>query len=369
MSDESQVPEERLPPHVLPKGRGAGENPANRFASSHYQPDAEAVAAAVEEEGGAVGPSTRFYPDTTSSIISRNSSPDVGFTASLNPYRGCEHGCSYCYARPTHEYLGFSSGLDFESKIMVKERAAELLREELSSPKWKVEILAMSGVTDCYQPVERRLEITRQCLSVLVEFRQPVGIITKNALVARDIDLLQPLAAVGAVSVCLSITSLDAELARRLEPRASSPRARLEAVRQLRAAGVPVGVNIAPVIPGLNDHEIPAILEAAAEAGAQFSGYGMLRLPYAVKDLFEAWLEATVPSKKDKVLDRIRSVRGGKLNDSKFGSRMRGEGIFAKQIRLLFKTSARRNGLDCPWPELSQAAFRRPGGKQMELFG
>jgi DNA repair photolyase len=274
-----------------------------------------------------------------------------------------------CYARPTHEYLGLSSGLDFETKILVKEDAPELLRKELESPRWKPSVVVMSGVTDCYQPVERKLRLTRRCLEVLAEFRNPVSIITKNALVTRDVDVLGELAAHGAASVHLSVTSLDRELQRRLEPRTSPPEMRLDAVRRLREAGIPAGVMVAPVIPGLNDHEIPAILDAAAKAGAVDAGYVVMRLPHALKDLFVAWLEQHVPDRKNRVLHRIQAVRGGKLNDPRFGTRMSGEGIFAEQIAMLFEAGRRRAGLPESGPDLSTAAFRRPDrGGQLSLF-
>lgn len=338
--------------------RGAADNPPNRFEQIRLEPDAD-----WDPEEDAL-PRTKFYRDLSETIISRNDSPDVGFEFTVNPYRGCEHGCIYCYARQTHEYLGFSSGLDFETKIMVKERAAELLRKELSSPKWKPQPLGMSGVTDCYQPIERKLKITRACLEVLAEFRNPVNIVTKNNLVTRDIDLLGELAKYNAASVCISITSLDSDLRNVLEPRTSPPKAKLDAIVRLASAGIPVAVLVAPIIPGLTDHEIPGILEAAARAGASFAGYEMLRLPYANKELFERWIEQHFPEKKEKVLGRIRAVRGGKFNDSRFGSRMRGEGIFADQLSQIFHVACRKVGLAEDGPELSTAAFRRPGGPQ-----
>lgn len=343
------------------RGRGAVSNPGNRFEHVHLERDVD------WDPAEDPSPRTVFLKDTTQTIITRNDSPDIPFTTSLNVYRGCEHGCTYCYARQTHEYLGFSSGLDFETKIMVKENAAELLRKELSSPKWKPQVLGMSGVTDCYQPIERKLKITRACLEVLAEFRNPVSIVTKNHLVTRDIDLLSELAKYKAASVCLSVTSLDAELRGVLEPRTSPPAARLSAIRQLADAGIPVGVMVAPIIPGLTDHEIPAILEAVAQAGATYAGYEMLRLPYANKELFERWLDQHFPEKKDKVLGRIRAVRGGKLNDARFGSRMRGEGIFAEQLAQMFRVACRKVGLTEAWPELSTTAFRRPDGEQLDL--
>jgi DNA repair photolyase len=347
------------PKATSPRGRGAASNPANRFEHLRLERDEDWN---PEEDPS---PRTQFLRDLSQTIITYNDSPDVGFEASINPYRGCEHGCSYCYARPFHEYLGFSAGLDFETKIMVKENAPELLRRELASPKWKPQLLAISGVTDCYQPVERRLQITRRCLAVLAEFRNPVSIITKNYLVTRDIDLLSELAAHHAAKVHLSINSLDAELARKLEPRAASPRQRLAAVEALAKAGVPVGVLVAPVIPGLNDHEIPLVLAAVKAAGAGWAGTEVLRLPLTVAPVFQQWLDHNAPEKKEKILGRIRALRGGKLNDARFGSRMRGEGIFADQISQMFHVTRRKAGLLDDGPELSTDAFRRPQGSQL----
>jgi DNA repair photolyase len=344
-----------------PPARGAGSNPPNRFEKLRLERDEDWN---PEEDPS---PKTQFLRDLSQTIITYNDSPDIPFRASINSYRGCEHGCSYCYARPYHEYLGFSAGLDFESRIMVKENAPELLRRELSSPKWKPQELAMSGVTDCYQPIERKLQLTRRCLAVLAEFRNPVSIVTKNYLVTRDLDLLRELAACQAVHVNLSINSLDSELARKLEPRASSPRQRLAAVETLSKAGVPVGVLVAPVIPALNDHEIPSVLAAARAAGAGWAGTEILRLPLTVAPIFEQWLERNVPDKKDKVLGRIRAIRGGKLNDPRFGSRMRGEGIFAEQISQMFHVARRKVGLPEDGPELSVAAFRRSEARQLRL--
>jgi DNA repair photolyase len=348
-------------------GRGAASNPKGRFERLDVEPDPDLD----PEEAGR--PETLYLRDSSRSVISYNTSPDVGFDASLNPYRGCEHGCSYCYARPTHEYLGFSAGLDFETRIMVKEDAAELLRRELAAPRWRPQMLALSGVTDPYQPVERRLEITRRCLEVLLEARNPVGIVTKNHLVTRDADLLAELAHFNAASALISVTTEDAELARRLEPRASHPRRRLEAVAQLAEAGVTAGVLVAPIIPGLNDHEIPSIVARAAAAGATCAGYVILRLPHGVEGLFVDWLERHFPDRKEKVLNRLRDLRGGKLSESRFGHRMRGQGPFADQIRSLFQLSCRKAGIGRHWPALSTEAFRRPvdrrPGAQMELFG
>lgn len=342
-------------------GRGASGNPANRFEPLHYEYDPDGSAAAEP------GPATQFFVDSTRSVIATNDSPDVGFQASVNPYRGCEHGCIYCYARPYHEYLGLSAGLDFESKILVKKDAAALLRKELLSRSWQPKVLGFSGVTDCYQPIERRLQLTRQCLGVTAEFRNPVTVITKNHLVARDADHLGELAQHQAAVVFLSITTLDPTLARQLEPRASAPAGRLAAVEALSAAGVPVGVMVAPVIPGLTDHEVPAILAAAKKAGAQFAGHVMLRLPHGVADLFERWLDQHFPAKKAKVLRRIRAVRGGQLNDARFGIRMRGEGAIADVVHKMFDLARRQAGLERR-PELSTAAFRRPEETPQLLF-
>src|SRR5213595_3988356 len=348
------------------RGRGASWSPANRFEKLHVDltdVDCVDLDPATEEQPRRA---TQYFRDGTKSIVTRNNSPDVGFETSLNPYRGCEHGCIYCYARPTHEYLGFSAGLDFESKIMVKTNAPELLRAELESPLWNPQTLVMSGVSDPYQPIERKLCIARGCLEVLAKFRNPVAIITKNRIVTRDIDLLCGLSAHNAVAVNVSVTSLDSNLQRVLEPRTSSPQARLDAIRQLRSAGIPTCVMVAPIIPGLTDHEVPGILEACAKAGAQFAAYTIVRLPWAVAPLFEQWLEEHFPDRKEKVLGRIRHLRGNRLNNSLWHTRMTGEGIFAEQVASLFEVGCRRAGLG-KRPKLSTAAFRRLVD-QMELF-
>jgi DNA repair photolyase len=344
------------------RGRGAASNPANRFERLRTvdsdDPDLEREARGTET-----------YRDSSRTIIATNDSPDVGFDASINPYRGCEHGCVYCYARPTHEFLGLSAGLDFETKLFVKEEAPELLRRELASPSWQPKALSMSGVTDPYQPVERKLLVTRRCLEVLLEFRNPVGIVTKSNLVMRDADLLAELAALGAAAACLSVTTLDRELARTLEPRAAQPELRLAAIEALAGAGVPVGVLVAPIIPGLTDHEIPAILDAAASAGATFAGYTIVRLPLAVAPIFEEWLELHAPARKAKVLNRLREMRGGRLNDPRFNERMRGQGAYADQIRSLFRMGKKRAGITGGFPELSIEHFRRPcENGQLALF-
>jgi DNA repair photolyase len=350
------------------KGRGAGLNPPNRFETLHYERDPEERSPDPDDEEPA--PRTIFLRDPSRSILASNESPDVGFDASVNPYRGCEHGCVYCYARPTHEYLGFSAGLDFETRVLVKEEAPALLRRELAAPRWKPQVIAFSGVTDPYQPIERRLSLTRRCLEVLFEFRNPVSIITKGRLVARDADLLAELARFECASVAVSVTTLDSALARAMEPRASRPELRLEAIARLAAARVPVGVMVAPIVPGLTDHEIPAILEAAAGAGARFAGSVVLRLPHAVKELFAEWLERHAPERRAKVLNRVSSLRGGRLYDPRFGVRQRGEGPFAEQIAQLFALARQRVGLAAAGPPLSTAHFRRPSdpSPQLALF-
>src|SRR5688572_17359970 len=335
------------------KGRGASDNPKNRFEEIELQPDLEGAEDAVS------APATRFYRDDSKSIIATNDSPDVGFSASINPYRGCEHGCIYCFARPTHEYLGMSAGLEFESRILVKEDAPELLREELNAKSWTPQTIAVSGVTDAYQPIERKLEITRRCLEVLADFRNPTAIITKSHLVTRDIDVLKELAAFHAVRVFVSITTLDPKTANVMEPRAATPALRLDAVAQLAAAGIPVGVMVAPVVPAITEHEMPAILKAAREAGARWAGFVVLRLPWAVAPLFEKWLEENYPDRKDKVLNRVRDLRGGKLYDAQWGIRGRGEGIFAEQIEALFDVTCRKLGLNEKDYDLSVDQFRR----------
>jgi DNA repair photolyase len=342
------------------RGRGAAYNPPNRFEPIEFVPDGDTLDADLAEDELPL-PRTQFLRDTTKSVIARNDSPDISFAASINPYRGCEHGCIYCYARPFHEYLGMSAGVDFETKILVKEDAPELLRRELMKKSYQPELIAVSGVTDPYQPVERKLEITRRCLAVLAEFRNPVTIITKNHLVTRDIDVLGELAAHDAVSVNLSITTLDEKLQRIMEPRTSVPKRRLAAVEKLAKAGIPVGIMVAPIVPGITDEEMGAILTAARSAGAAWAGYVLLRLPHAVAPLFEDWLTHHFPDRKDKVLNRVRSMRGGKLYDSTWGERGRGTGDMADQIGGLFRAARRKAGYpEARRPGLSAASFQRP---------
>jgi DNA repair photolyase len=344
--------------------RGTLANPANRYEPLHVEWDPADVD--PDDDGEARLP-TVLYRDASRTILAENDSPDVGFRFSLNPYRGCEHGCVYCYARPSHEYLGFSAGLDFERKLMVKDDAPALLRTTFLAPRWQPEVVALSGNTDCYQPIERRLRLTRRCLEVFVEFRNPVAAITKSALVARDADLFAALAAHGAAHVLCSVTTLDPDLARRMEPRAARPHRRLEAMAALARAGVPVGVMIGPVVPGLNDAEIPRILEAAARAGARSASWVLLRLPAPVDVLFERWLAEQFPERRDRVLGRIRETRGGRITDGRFGRRMRGQGVYAEQIGALFAVTARKLGLDRPLPPLCAAAFRRPSTRDGQL--
>ena len=362
MKTELIAPEDQglafLNPLLPTRGRGAITNPSGRFEriEANYEPDPDAAPQLK----------TQFFEDRSKNIISYNDSPDVCFTASLNPYRGCEHGCIYCFARPTHEYLGLSSGLDFETKIFVKLAAPQLLRAELMTKKWEPQVVVMSGVTDCYQPFEKQFGITRQCLEIFHEFKNPIAIITKNHLVTRDMDLFARMAEWGGAQVNISITTLDRDLARALEPRASTPARRLEAVRLLSDAGVPVNVMVAPIIPGLTDDEIPAILEAVAQAGAQSAAHTLLRLPYNLKDHFEQWLEEHAPLRKQKVLNRMREMRGGALYNAQWGKRMRGEGVYYESLVQLFDLHRKKLGLTRR-TELSTAHFTRPGD-QMALF-
>ncbi len=345
------------------RGRGASENPRNRFDAMHVETDEESW---IDED--ARPQRTVFLNDDSQSILAASDAEDLSFDYGLNPYRGCEHGCAYCYARTYHEYLGFSAGLDFESKIVVKSKAPELLEAALAKPSYKPGKISLSGVTDCYQPVERKLQITRRCLEVLARFRNPVVVITKNALVARDIDHLAELAKYQAVAVYLSVTTLDPELARILEPRASSPRARLKTIQTLSEAGILAGVSAAPMIAGLNDSELPAILEAVADHGAAFAAYSMVRLPGAVAEVFENWLDRHTPMAKVKILGRIRAAHDGKLNGLTPGVRMRGTGAAAGQTRALFHACCKRNRLSVSPPSLSLKSFRRLTPGQQELF-
>lgn len=351
-------------------GRGATTSPPNRFESMRSDLDYEHLAADDELLAAERKTATVFLPDNSKTLIRENDSPDVSFRYSINPYRGCEHGCVYCYARPSHETLGMNAGLDFETRILVKFDAVNLLRRELNNPKWEPESITISGVTDCYQPAERRFKLTRGILGVLLEARQPATLITKNSLLLRDLDILAPLAQRNLIAVVLSVTTLDSELARTMEPRTATPQAKLRAIKELTAAGVPVRVMIAPLIPGLTDHELPQIMEAVKEAGAQGVGYVMLRLPWAVSPIFIDWLKTHRRLQADKVEGLIRSVRGGKLYDSSWGKRMRGGGPYAEGIENSFDLFAKKFGLDGPWTPLDCSQFTPPKvpGGQMRLF-
>lgn len=343
------------------RGRGSVANPASRFEKFCIAVDPEV---STPEEST---PDTQFIKDTSRSIIAYNSSPDIGFDASLNPYRGCEHGCVYCYARPTHEYLGFSAGLDFETKILVKENAPQLLQGELSSLNWKPQVVALSGVTDPYQRIERKLKLTRRCLEVFLKFRNPVVIITKNYLITRDLDILKEMAKYHVVKVFISITTLDTKLVSKMEPRTSTPARRLAAIEALSSAGIPTGVLVGPVIPALTDHELIEIIKSAAKAGATFARYIVLRLPYGIKSLFEKWLQVNYPNRKEKVINRIQSLQGGKMYDSTFHQRMIGEGIFSEQIKNTFEIACRQAGINIQKLKLTTENFQRSGDKQLTI--
>lgn len=352
------------PPPI--KGRAAQDNVEGRF--SAWQRDA------FDDGWGTVDEAlpplrTTVSIDTARTVITYNKSPDVGFDRSINPYRGCEHGCIYCFARPSHSYLGLSPGLDFESRLFYKPDAPQRLVEELRAPGYVAQPIALGINTDAYQPIERKLGLTRRLLEVLAEYRHPVSIITKSALIERDLDILERMARMNLISVAISITTLDRELARRMEPRAAAPQRRLETLRTLHTAGVPVGVMVAPVIPVLTDPELESVLDAARGAGAQYAGYVMLRLPHELRDLFTEWLHAHMPLKAEHVLKRVREVRGGQLNDPNFGSRMTGQGEYARLIARRFELAHKRlqfNG----WSALCSNHFSVPvrRGDQLNLF-
>jgi DNA repair photolyase len=348
-------------PPVSIKGRGAADNPQGRF---------ETLARSREPEAEVQSrPETVVTLHQARSIIARNDSPDLPFTQSINPYQGCEHGCIYCYARPSHAYLGLSPGLEFETRLFAKENAADLLRKELSRPGYRCELIALGANTDPYQPIEREHRITRGILEVLWEFRNPVGIVTKGSLIERDLDLLEPMAREGLVQVFISIGSLDGEIARTLEPRAAAPYRRVETVRRLSERGVPCGTLVAPIIPFLNDKDMEAVLEAVSEAGARMAGYTLLRLPWEVKDLFKDWLERHYPLKAKHVMARIRDMRDGRDNDPRFGSRMKGEGQYAELLRKRFDLACKRLNLNAGGRNhLDTTKFRRLAPSQENLF-
>jgi len=352
-----------LPETPARQGRGARTNPATQYEPLHIDLDPSAL---DEEERRQV--ETTYFHDPAQSILSTNESPDVPFRYSINPYRGCEHGCVYCYARPTHEYLGFSAGLDFETRILVKKNAPELLSETFQKESWSPTPICLSGNTDPYQPAERELEITREILRVCAYHRNPVMLITKNGLVTRDLDILEEMAEWNGVRLTVSVTTLDNALAGAMEPRAARPPLRLRTIEACAAAGVPVGVNVAPIVPGLTDEEVPRILEAAAERGATTAGYTVLRLPGTVREVFVDWLDRHAPHRKERVLNRLRSLRGEELTTEDFGTRMTGEGLWADTIGDLFRLARKKHELDGPSPPLNTGAFRRRSGGQIGLF-
>ena len=354
---DDEVP---LPQH---NGRGALSNASSRFDDEKKIRTTDGWDA--EDELPPLR--TTLTRDATRTILARNTSPDVPFDRSINPYRGCEHGCIYCFARPTHAYLGLSPGLDFETRILFKPEAAKLLAAELASPKYRCDVVAMGTNTDPYQPVERDLKITRSILKVLSEFNNPVGIVTKNHLITRDIDILADMAKRNLAEVFLSVTTLDKTLARDMEPRASAPHRRLEAIRALSAAGIPTGVMTAPMIPGLNDHEMEAILEAATEAGATRAGFTVLRLPLEIKDLFDEWLRANRPDRAEKVLSLVRQLRGGALYQAEFGLRMKGEGPIAQLLGARFSAAVKRLGLNRVRYRLDTQRFAVPESARTAL--
>jgi DNA repair photolyase len=347
----------------MPKGRGAQINPHNRFLSVQRE--------RIHEEGiddwTEPDPETQYLEENARQVVNKVESPDIPLSFSLNPYQGCEHGCVYCYARNAHEYWGYSAGLDFERKIIVKRNAPELFRKWLLHPKYQCTPVSLSGNTDCYQPIERKLRITRRILEVAREFNQPIGIITKNAGILRDKDILQDLAKANLVNVFVSITTLQEPLRRLLEPRTTTALQRLRIIEELSSIGVPMGVMTAPIIPGLNDHEIPELLKAAAQSGARQAGYTIVRLNGAVGLLFRNWLDQHFPDRADKVWHMIENCHGGQVNDSRFGTRMRGEGPVADMIHTQFDIHTRKYGFKDESYELDTSKFRRPG-EQMELF-
>ena len=347
------------------KGRGALSNEDGRFARREREPDGDALDAALQA-GDAPPPRTELHVDAARTIITRNASPDIGFSQSINPYRGCEHGCIYCYARPSHSYLDLSPGRDFETQIFYKPNAAELLRDELAAPGYAVSPIALGTNTDPYQPVEKQLRITRAILELLLEYRHPLTIVTKGGLILRDLDLLERLAANGLAAVMVSVTTLDDELKRKLEPRTAGPKLRLKMIHELAQRGVPTGVMAAPMIPGLNDHELEHILEHAAAAGARTSGYVLLRLPHELKALFEEWLEAHYPGRAAHVLSLLRQMHGGEVYDSTFHARQRGAGPFAALLQARFNRARRALRLDRP-PTLDSTSFVRPPPRSGQL--
>lgn len=353
-----------MKPEEFLKGRGAQYNPANKYLKLDY------VAEHIEglDEPMLTNAKTEFLPEYPKTIINKIDSPDLGLNYSLNPYQGCEHGCIYCYARNSHQYWGYSAGLDFERKILIKENAPEVLVQQLESKNWKVMPIMLAGNTDCYQPIEAKKKLTRRILEVLLKYRHPVSIITKNSLILRDLDLLTELNKLDLLHVNISITTLDEKLRQKLEPRTASAAKRLDVVRQLSTIGIPVNVMVAPVIPGLNDSEIPQIIQQSAEAGACNAAYTIVRLNGAIGPIFEDWIRQAFPERADKVLNQIADCHGGQLNDSRFGTRMHGEGNFAAIINKLFRMSKQKYMAGRSTKPYNYTHFCTPKGKQLGLF-
>jgi len=346
------------------QGRAAQQNIHNRFSQQQYvQEHLEGIDDFHQETQA-----TSFTQEYPKKIVNKVNSPDIPFQYSINPYQGCEHGCSYCYARPTHEYWGYSAGTDFEQKIIVKPTAPGLLRKQLDHPKWEPQPIVLSGNTDCYQPAEKKYQITRQLLEIMLEYKHPVGIITKNSLILRDIDLLRELAKDNLIRVNLSITTLNESLRRAMEPRTATAQKRLETLEQLATNNIPVHLMVAPVIPGLNNHEIPKIVKAAAERGAVSAGYSTVRLNGSVAQVFEHWIHQHFPDRAAKVLGQIKSMHGGELSNHAFGSRMRGNGRISEAIAQLFRVSTRKYMPKQSVPPLNTSAFKRKNGEQLALF-
>jgi len=348
-----------------PSGRGASVNPHNRFFKQEYS--------RVHEEGIDLPPAedagrTSFLEVFPKTIVNKVTSPDVGLDFSINPYQGCEHGCVYCYARNSHEYWGYSAGVDFERKILVKKNAAELLRKKLDSQSWKPVAISLSGNTDCYQPIEHELKITRSLLEIFREYHHPVGMITKNALITRDTDILKDLAAQNLVRVYVSITTLNEDLRRKMEPRTATIKQRLKIVEELSAAGIPVGVMMAPIIPGLNSHEIFPLVKEVADRGARKVGYTMVRLNGQIAGIFESWIRENYPDRADKVLHQVADAHGGKLRDSRFGTRMKGEGSYAEMVKRTMEVARKRYLSGRNMPDLETSLFRRPPKGQLDLW-
>lgn len=345
------------------KGRGAQFNPHNHFQKDSYVKEHHEGIDDWEEPDS----KTSFIFGESRSIVNKVDSPDVGMAYSLNPYQGCEHGCTYCYARNAHEYWGFSAGLDFERKIIVKKDAPELFKKFLNKKGWDASVISLSGNTDCYQPAERKFRLTRQLLEIALAYKQPIGMITKNALILRDLDILREMAKLKLISVYVSINSLNEDLRLKMEPRTTTAKQRLKIVEQLSAAGIPVGVMVAPTIPGLSDHEIPNILKTIASCGAISAGYTVVRLNGAIGPIFKDWLQKNYPDRFDKVWHMIQSCHGGQVNDSRFGERMRGGGNIAEMIRDTFRLHCRLNKLNTTVVELDSTLFQIPGA-QLNLF-